>query len=66
MSPKFSLNSKDINNWKENALKFLVPFLLVFIPAVIQVIPTEWKYGALVLYVLNVLYDLLRKFVAGK
>ena len=62
-SVKFQLVGEDYKKWLKNALIFLGPALLVFIPAIAKQIPAELGYGALVLYVLNVLTDLLTKWL---
>lgn len=65
-SLRFHLSSADVKQWGHNALVFAGPALLVLLASVGQVVPTEWKYGAFVLYLLNVATDLLKKFLAGK
>ncbi len=64
ISPKYQLIRQDLGKVLKNSLIFLGPALLVFIPALAKQIPAEAGYGALVLYVLNLLADLLRKFLA--
>lgn len=65
-SARFTLNRADVIKWIKNALIFLGPALLVLIASLIKAIPSDLKNGALVLYVLNVLYDLLRKWINGE
>lgn len=64
-SEKYSLDKRDVEVWAKNALIFLGPALLVLLGSVIEAIPQDWKYGAVALYALNIVTDLLRKFLAG-
>lgn len=65
-SPKNSLNTQDLKQWAHNALVFLAPALLVLIASTVQIIPADWKYGTITLYLLNILTDLLRKYSKGE
>lgn len=65
-SQRFTLNTTDLKNWLQNALIFLAPVLIMAIPSLEGAIPTDWKWAAVTLWALNVLLDLLRKFIAGK
>ncbi len=65
VSPRFTLLKTDIKAWLKNTLVFLAPALLVLIASAIKELPADAKYGVVVLYVLNVLMDILRKFVDG-
>ena len=60
------LNKRDYIKWGQNALIFLAPALIVLFTSFTEVIPADAKYGALLLYVLNVTVDLLRKLINGK
>lgn len=63
-SKRFTLNLVDIKKWLKNALVFVGPDLIVFLGALSAKFSAE---GALVLVlILNLLIDLLRKFLAGK
>lgn len=77
MSQKFSLNAADIQKWTHNLLVFLAPVTLIYVLAVVGVItaangvvtladfiPNAIVVGAMVLYVLNAVVDILRKFAA--
>lgn len=48
----------------KQALIFLGPALLVLLASVIEVIPGEAKYGVIVLFLLNRVTDLLRRYLA--
>lgn len=63
-SNKFQFKKEDVVRVAHNALVFLGPVLLVAIPALAQQIPAEAGYGAVALYVLNVLADALRKYLS--
>jgi hypothetical protein len=78
MSPKFSLDAIDIQKWISNLLLFLAPVALIYILATTALItgangvvtlsdfvPNSVTIGAMTLYVLNAVTDLLRKFTAG-
>lgn len=65
-SARFSLNRQDLIVWGTNALIFLAPTLIVLLGSTIQIVPQDWKYGAIVLYILNRLVALLKLFVQGK
>lgn len=60
------LNRQDYIKWGWNTLIFLAPALVVLFTSVADVIPSDAKYGALLLYVLNILVDFLRKMIKGK
>lgn len=65
-SLKFHLSVEDVKKVAKNALVFGGPALLVLLASVVQAVPADWKYATVTLYVLNVLLDLLKKFLAGK
>lgn len=64
-SRRFTLNRWDWIAWGKNALWFLTPTLLVLIPSIIGVIPADWKYAAITIYLLNRIVDLLRRWQSG-
>jgi hypothetical protein len=65
MSERFKLNKEDIKKWLKNAAIFLAPAALVFL-AVLETGGTiEEGLIALKLWGINVLIDLIRKFLAG-
>lgn len=66
VSPKGRINYADVVEWLKNALIFLAPTLVVLLPSIVGIIPTEWKYAAVIIYVLNRLTDLIRRFITGK
>jgi len=65
-SKRFTLNKADLIAWSKNALWFLTPTLLVLIPSIVGVIPSDWKYAAIAIYLLNRVMDMLRRWQAGK
>ena len=62
-SPKKKLIKEDYVRAFENALLFAGPALLVLIASTIEVIPEGAKYGAYILFLLNFITDLLKKFL---
>lgn len=48
----------------KQALIFLGPALLVLIASVVEVVPNDAKYGVIVLFLLNRITDLLRRYLA--
>ena len=65
-SGQFTLNKSDIESWGKNALIFAGPALVILLGSAAQAIPSDFKYGAIALYLLNIVTDLLRKFLQGK
>lgn len=63
-SNRFELKQEDLKKWGTNALIFLAPALFVLGADAMKAIPAGWQYSVVALYVLNVLLDLLRKFVS--
>ena len=64
ISPKYALVKEDWIASGKRALIFLAPFLIVVIPVIIDKLPTDWAYSAIVLFILNRLTDLLRRYVS--
>ncbi len=65
VSPKYELIKEDWIAAGKRALIFLAPFLIVVIPVVIEKLPADWAYSAIVLFLLNRLTDLLRRYVSS-
>ena len=77
VSPAGTVNKKDLKQVFHNMVVFLIPLVLVYllqINGVLQdralaledLMPTAATYGAIQLYVVNALMDLLRKFQNNK
>ena len=64
-SLQFSLNRQDLIEWGKNALLFLAPTLVVLLGSFTQVVPSEWQYSAITLYILNRITALLKLYVQG-
>ena len=64
ISPKYALVKEDWIAAGKRGLIFLAPFLIVVIPVIIDKLPTDWIYSAIVLFILNRLTDLLRRYVS--
>ena len=63
-SKRFTLNRADFGNWFRNALVFIAPDVVLFLGALSAKASAE---GALIaVLVLNLVIDLLRKFIAGR
>lgn len=73
-----TLTKTNRNKWVRNLLLFTAPLGFMYITAVIGIIqlpdhqvsykdfiPTKMVQGGLILYVLNALQDLLRKYIAS-
>jgi hypothetical protein len=63
MSKRFSLNKEDLLKWGKNALIFLAPVLIVFFTAIRDGASIENALYLVYLWAINVVIDLLRKFV---
>jgi hypothetical protein len=64
MSTKFTLNKADVLAWLKNALIFAAPDLIVFFGALAAKFSAD--NAIIVVLILNLIIDLLRKFLAGK
>lgn len=64
LSPKFQMIEQDWKKWAHNALVFGAPALVALIASGVQVVPADWKYGVLLLYLLNLATDFLKKFIS--
>lgn len=62
-SKRFSLVKEDIKRWLKNTLVFLAPALIVFLTALQSGVPIQDALFALYLWGINVVLDLLKKFV---
>ena len=76
-SEHFSLNRQDKKDWVHNFTLFLAPLASMYLIAVVgaiqsnnnlfdyrHFIPSQMVQGAIVLYILNTLLDLIRKYVS--
>lgn len=75
-SEKWRLDWADMEKWTKNTMLFLVPVLVLYLGSVVANINLDgfsWSdfalndviVGSMVLYVLNTILDLLRKFTAA-
>ena len=64
VSNRFELKKEDLVKVGKNALVFAMPALLVLLGDAVKAVPESWTYGALVLYVLNLIMDVLRKWAS--
>jgi len=68
MSKRFTLNSDDVKRILRNALIVAAPALLVLLADLVKALP-EWFEGpwlVILLWVVNLVTDAIRKFIAGK
>jgi len=65
-SKKWTLNRQDITAWGKRTLQTLAPYLIALLPVVIEKVPADWKYSVLTVWVLNRIWDLLRRYYSGK
>lgn len=64
---KSEANQLSKQDWKaagKQALIFLGPALVVLLASTVEVVPADAKYGAVVLFLLNRVTDLLRRYLA--
>lgn len=64
-SKRFSLNRADLVAWLKQTAWFLAPFILALMPVIIDKVPKDWAYGTVLLWVLNRLWDILRRWYSG-
>ena len=75
-SESWKLNMNDFKKWIRNMIIFLAPLLLIYFSAIVEKLSAGVPIvklleldpaiqGALILYVLNAVIDLLRKVSAG-
>jgi len=51
--------------WGHRTLQTLAPYLIALIPVVISRVPPDYKYTVLIVWVLNRVYDMLRRWYNG-
>lgn len=64
-SGRVELNNEDVKKWVKNTIIFLAPALLVFLTAVQAGVPVQQALLAVYTYMLNVVIDLLKKFISS-
>ena len=52
----------DMKAWLAQAWKVLIPYLIVIIPVLIGQIPKDWAYATAAVYLLNRVWDALRRW----
>jgi septal ring factor EnvC (AmiA/AmiB activator) len=62
-SPALSLNKSDAKKWAKNTAIFFAPVLLTALLTLVNEIPKEATWGVIALFVVNVVIDLVRKFI---
>jgi hypothetical protein len=66
MSKQFTLNGADYKRVLKNAVVFLAPAIVVLLASLRNIVPADASWAVVALFVLNVVTDLIRKFVSGK
>lgn len=77
ISPAGKVNKEDLSRWRDNLLVFLAPLGVMYLLqlsgalqngalSLSSLVPTPTTLGAIQLYVVNGLLDLLRKFMDAK
>ncbi len=64
-SARFTWNHADTIAWFNKAVAVLAPYLVVIIPVLISQLPKDWAYSAILIYVLQRIWDALRRFYTG-
>ena len=62
ISPKWTIKKEDLLKWAKNAFIFSVPAIIVLVSSFQDIIPQDASYGVVVLYIINIVIDFLRKF----
>jgi len=65
-SKRFSLNREDLQKWAKNTLIFLAPALIIFLTAIQSGVPVKEALYSMYLWALNVVIDILKKFIQEK
>ena len=61
-STRWTWTKADTHAWFSQAWKVLIPYILVIIPAIIGQLPKDWAYTAVVVYILNRVWDAVRRY----
>ena len=56
------IKREDIKKWGKNALLFLIPAIIVLLGSVADLVPKDASYGVILLYILNLATDALKKY----
>jgi len=64
MSERFTLNTTDIKAWLKNAAIFVAPDLIIFLGALAAKFSAEGAF--VIVLVLNLVIDLLRKYIKAR
>ena len=65
-SKRFTLNRADWLAFLQRTLQTLTPYLVALIPVLISQIPKDWPYAVITVWLLNRVWDLLRRYISGK
>lgn len=65
-SKSFSWNSEDTKKFLGETLRVLAPYLVVVIPVLINQLPKDFAYSAIILFVLQRVRSAVELYLAGK
>ena len=65
-SKKFQWNKADTIKFFQDSVRVLAPYLIVIIPVLIEQLPKDWAYSAIVIYVLQRIRAAIELYKAGK
>lgn len=65
-SKRWQWNRADTIAWANQAIRVLAPYLIVIIPVLIDQLPKDWAYATVTIYILNRIWDALRRWYSGK
>ena len=65
-SKAFSWNREDTMAFLKNAAIFLIPTAIVLVGSIIEIVPADWQYAAIAIWILNRILDALRRYVSGR
>jgi len=65
-SKKFQWNKADTAKFLQDTLRVLAPYFVVILPVVLQQIPKDWAYSAILIFVLQRIRAAVELYLAGK
>lgn len=65
-SKKWSWNRADTVQFLKDSVRVLAPYLIVIIPVLIEQLPKDWAYSAMVIYALQRVRSAIELYKAGK
>ena len=65
-SKKWAWNKTDTIQFLKDSVRVLAPYLIVIIPVLIEQLPKDWAYSAMVIYALQRVRSAIELYKAGK